>query len=285
MSRYKRTKLKQDSLLKPYEADLKRRAEHIEDLEKRLTQDRMSLDEFANAHEYFGLHKRKDKWIFREWAPNATALYLIGDFTNWAIQESFALNYGDQPGVWEIELPLETIQHEDLYKLQVFWPGGSGERIPAYTRRAVQDPQTHIFRSSLGSAHPIHLEPSPPQNAFATPSSMKPILAWLKKMLRLALTPNSAYRPCPASFKPDTTPSNSWASWNTPTTALSAITSPTSSPPPPDSEPPKSSNNSSTPLIKPVLPSSSTSFTPTPSKTKTKGSLASTAPLSIFSRR
>ena len=149
MSRYKRTKLKQDSLLKPYEADLKRRAEHIEDLEKRLTQDRMSLDEFANAHEYFGLHKRKDKWIFREWAPNATALYLIGDFTNWAIQESFALNYGDQPGVWEIELPLETIQHEDLYKLQVFWPGGSGERIPAYTRRAVQDPQTHIFSAQV----------------------------------------------------------------------------------------------------------------------------------------
>ena len=39
MSRYKRTKLKQDPLLKPYEADLKRRAEHIQDLEKRLTQD------------------------------------------------------------------------------------------------------------------------------------------------------------------------------------------------------------------------------------------------------
>ena len=28
-------------------------AEHIQDLET-LTQDRMSLDEFANAHEYFG---------------------------------------------------------------------------------------------------------------------------------------------------------------------------------------------------------------------------------------
>ena len=149
MNRYKRTKLNQDPLLQPYIADLKRRAEHIQDLEKRLTQDHMSLDEFANAHEYFGLHKRKDKWVFREWAPNATALYLIGDFTNWAIQEPFALNYGDQAGVWEIELPLETIQHEDLYKLQVFWPGGNGERIPAYARRAVQDPQTHIFSAQV----------------------------------------------------------------------------------------------------------------------------------------
>ena len=149
MSRTKRTKLKQDPQLHPYAPQLKQRADHIHDLEKRLTQNTQNLDQFANAHEYFGLHQRNGKWIFREWAPNATALYLIGDFTNWNLQETFALNYGDQPGVWEIELPLETIQHQDLYKLHIFWPGGDAQRIPAYARRTVQDPQTHIFSAQV----------------------------------------------------------------------------------------------------------------------------------------
>jgi 1,4-alpha-glucan branching enzyme len=154
MSRVKRTKLKEDPHLIPYAAQLKQRADHINEVEKRLTQHTQSLDEFANAHEYFGLHQRNGNWIFREWAPNATAIYLIGDFTNWNLQETFALNYGDQPGVWEIELPLETIQHQDLYKLHIFWPGGDAERIPAYARRTVQDPQTHIFSAQVW--HPPH---------------------------------------------------------------------------------------------------------------------------------
>ena len=145
----KKAKLKNDPLLKPYTAELNRRAEYIKDVENRLTQEKMTLDEFANAHEYFGLHIRDGKWLFREWAPNATAIYLIGDFTNWAVQDQFALNYGDQPGVWEIEIPLEKIQHEDLYKLMVFWPGGNGERIPAYARRIVQDSQTKIFSAQV----------------------------------------------------------------------------------------------------------------------------------------
>lgn len=43
-----------------------------------------SLSDFANAHEYFGLHRDdKGNWIFREWAPNATAITLTGDFSNW----------------------------------------------------------------------------------------------------------------------------------------------------------------------------------------------------------
>lgn len=165
MSRVKRTKLKEDPHLIPYAAQLKQRADHINEVEKRLTQHTQSLDEFANAHEYFGLHQRNGNWIFREWAPNATAIYLIGDFTNWNLQETFALNYGDQPGVWEIELPLETIQHQDLYKLHIFWPGGDAERIPAYARRTVQDPQTHIFSAQVW--HP------PPPLPMATPPPQK----------------------------------------------------------------------------------------------------------------
>ncbi|QBG47429.1 1,4-alpha-glucan-branching enzyme [Verrucomicrobia bacterium S94] len=142
-------KLTDDPWLEPYMGQIQQRANHIQFVEERLTGGKMSLDEFANGHEYFGLHFRDEKWIFREWAPNATAMYLIGDFTNWKQLDEFALHYGDGHGVWEIELPRETIEHLDLYKLKIYWPGGEGERLPAYCRRAVQDEETHIFSAQV----------------------------------------------------------------------------------------------------------------------------------------
>ena len=36
-----------------------------------------------------------------------------------------------------------------LYKMLVSWPGGQGERIPAYADRVVQDPQTAIFSAQI----------------------------------------------------------------------------------------------------------------------------------------
>ncbi|VGO14999.1 1,4-alpha-glucan branching enzyme GlgB [Pontiella desulfatans] len=141
----KLAKLSDDPWLEPYLGQLHQRADHIRYVEERLTGGKMSLDAFANAHEYYGLHFRDGKWIFREWAPNATAIYLVGDFSNWEQRDEFALHYGDGHGVWEIELPANQLKHGNLYKLKMYWPGGEGERLPAYTRRAVQDPDTHVF--------------------------------------------------------------------------------------------------------------------------------------------
>jgi 1,4-alpha-glucan branching enzyme len=142
-------KLADDPWLEPYRDQLQSRADHIRYMEERLTGDGMTLDEFANAHEYYGLHFREGKWIFREWAPNATAIYLVGDFSDWKQQDQYALNYGDGDGVWEIELPEDALHHEDLYKLKMYWPGGEGDRLPAYSRRVVQDPETHIFSAQV----------------------------------------------------------------------------------------------------------------------------------------
>ncbi len=142
-------KLMDDPWLQPYEGQLRQRKDHIRHMEQRITGGAMSLDQFANAHEYFGLHFRDGRWVFREWAPNATAIYMVGDFSNWRQIDEFALNYGDGQGVWELELPANTLKHGDLYKLRIYWPGGEGERLPAYTRRAIQDPETHIFSAQV----------------------------------------------------------------------------------------------------------------------------------------
>ena len=108
------------------------------------------LTDFANAHHYYGLHHLPDGrgWVFREWAPNATDICLIGDFNNWRECQPYRLKstgYGN----WEITLPERGLAHGQLYKLLVRWPDGQGERIPAYATRVVQDEQTKIFSAQV----------------------------------------------------------------------------------------------------------------------------------------
>ena len=104
-----------------------------------------SLSDGVNNHLYYGLHHTEDGgWVFREWAPNATKVYLTGDFNNWKRTAGYAL----QPvggGNWEIRLPAMFLHHCDLYKLFIEWPGGGAERLPAYVTRTVQDPVTKSF--------------------------------------------------------------------------------------------------------------------------------------------
>lgn len=107
------------------------------------------LSDFALGHHYYGLHRSKDGWIFREWAPNATAIFIKGVFSGWKEKEKFKLKRINQNGDWEIILPSEILKHGELYKLSVHWDGGNGERIPAYANRLVQDEVTKIFSAQV----------------------------------------------------------------------------------------------------------------------------------------
>ena len=138
-----------DPYLRPYEDVLRRRLSAVEERIDGLTGGKDSLAGFASGHEYFGLHLRDDGWVFREWAPNATALYLVGDFSNWGEDPSLRLERTTGDGVWEIRLPDGALRHGDVYRLRIHWDGGRGDRIPAWTRRVVQDPQTLIFNAQV----------------------------------------------------------------------------------------------------------------------------------------
>ncbi|MDC0357975.1 alpha amylase C-terminal domain-containing protein [Oligoflexia bacterium] len=140
--------IQRDPYLEPHRGVFIDMDNRLLETEYRLTQGNMSLVDFASAHQFFGMHLQEGQWVFREWAPNATALFLIGDFSNWQKDDRFALHpIGD--GRWQIELPAETLKHCDLYRLHIEWPGGMGDRIPAYTRRCVQDPDTKIFSAQV----------------------------------------------------------------------------------------------------------------------------------------
>ena len=133
-----------DPYLAPYKEAIEKRHERI--LEER---DKIALDgslaDGLNNHLYYGLHRDADgSWVFREWAPNASRIYLIGEFNNWRRTAAYSLNpIGG--GNWEIRLPAMFLHHQELYKLFIEWPGGGGERLPSYVRRVVQDPVTKVF--------------------------------------------------------------------------------------------------------------------------------------------
>ena len=139
--------IKSDPWLKPYKEAIKGRYQYAYETEKKLIGSG-TLSDFACGHLYFGLHKTEDGWCFREWAPNATAIFLIGDFNQWKKRSDYALTKTGN-GVWEIKLPEDALQHQQLYKMLVEWEGGSGERIPAWATRVVQDEQTKIFSAQV----------------------------------------------------------------------------------------------------------------------------------------
>jgi 1,4-alpha-glucan branching enzyme len=107
-----------------------------------------SLSDFAQGHKWYGLHKEHGLWVLRDWAPNATAIYLIGEFNNWQEQPEYALSRIES-GDWELRLPAKMMKHGDLFAFSVHWHGGQGKRIPAWINRVVQDDQTKIFNAQV----------------------------------------------------------------------------------------------------------------------------------------
>ena len=137
-----------DHWLTPYTGVIDRRIDKCIAKEKQLSGNG-SICNFAMGHYYYGLHHTKDNRVFREWAPNAKEIYLIGTFTGWREVQEYKLHRINDNGDWEITLPLTALKHGDLYKLSVHWEGGKGERIPSYATRLLQDAGTKIFSAEV----------------------------------------------------------------------------------------------------------------------------------------
>jgi len=136
-----------DAYLQPYEGALQARLDYAHRREQELTGG-VPLQEWADGYLYFGLHFTGTEWVLREWAPNATAIYLKGDANQWSKREEWRLKKLEN-GVWEGHWPKDWLQHGQLYKLLVEWQGGYGERIPSYAERVVQDDYTKLFSAQV----------------------------------------------------------------------------------------------------------------------------------------
>jgi 1,4-alpha-glucan branching enzyme len=137
-----------DPWLKPFTGIIDERISRINERERSLTAGK-SLEDFALGHLFYGLHPCENGWIFREWAPNASEIFITGTFTGWKEMPSFRMARTGNMGDWEITLPKRALKHGDLFKLSIHWEGGMGERIPSYSTRVVQDEKTKIFSAQV----------------------------------------------------------------------------------------------------------------------------------------
>ena len=94
--------LEYDKNLVPFAKDIDLRMENLTRKKEQLLKPGQTLADFANGYEYFGFHKTKDGWYYREWAPAAEQMYLTGDFNGWS-EESCPMRRLEN-GVFEVVL-------------------------------------------------------------------------------------------------------------------------------------------------------------------------------------
>ncbi len=161
-----------DPWLASYVEPLRERYARYQEALRRIEAQGGLLGPVSQGHRFFGLNRghRNGKpgvW-YREWAPAARSLALIGDFNAWD-RGAHPLER-DTHGTWHLFLPDEDYAHRLVHgsrvKVHVDSEIGPQDRIPAYIRRVVQDEETHafsgqfwdppqpyVFRSAVPSLH------------------------------------------------------------------------------------------------------------------------------------
>ncbi len=134
-----------DPYLEPYEKNIRMRLAKHAAMHRKLLPGGGRLREFANGHLYYGIHRTPLGWVYREWAPQARALHLIGDFNDWN-RISHPLKKLDN-GNWEIVLPgAKALSHGQHVLVEVEDANGvKRDRIPLYIHRIVRPEGTNRF--------------------------------------------------------------------------------------------------------------------------------------------
>ena len=130
--------------LQSFEGDIQLRMDRYHGTKSRLLNRVRSLNDFANAHDYFGIHHVDGGWVYREWAPSAYQLYLTGEFNDWDETE-YPMNRLDN-GIWELFLEGDDALWEGCkVKTVVDANMQRTQHIPLYARRVTQDPTTIVW--------------------------------------------------------------------------------------------------------------------------------------------
>ncbi len=148
MAKHKSLKMIElDPYLEPFEKDIELRRE-LYSAKKNELLGRRSIVSFANGYKYFGFHRTRSGWVYREWAPAAEAMFLTGDFNNWDIYACPMKRL--ENGVFELELKgRNTLKIGQKVQAIVVHEGQTLHRIPTYATRVVQDPDTYLFCAEI----------------------------------------------------------------------------------------------------------------------------------------
>jgi 1,4-alpha-glucan branching enzyme len=135
--------LRLDPWLEPFSGALKRRFAKAQGWIKTINDTEGGLEKFSRGASIFGLNVDASNNItYREWAPNASEAYLIGEFNDWN-QSSHPMKKNNF-GVFEIVLPAKNgqpaIPHHSKLKIALQLPDGRRiDRLPAWIKYVTQD--------------------------------------------------------------------------------------------------------------------------------------------------
>lgn len=158
-----------DPWLAPYDYQLRQRQAHYKRLRTAIEETGGLTGPISQGHHFFGFTRGQQDgtagiW-YREWAPGAHSLRLMGDFNGWD-RGSHPLIRGDW-GVWSAFFPdaeyADRLTHGSRVKVHVVTDEGGMDRIPAYAKRVVQDPLTNDFTAQ------VWLSPTPYDFEHPTP--------------------------------------------------------------------------------------------------------------------
>ncbi len=96
------------------------------------------LGEISTGHHYFGFNRGVGGIWYREWAPAATYLSLIGDFNDWDRGANPLVK--DEYGIWSLFLTDLESQNRLVHASRVKVHVDGQDRIPAYIKRVIQEP-------------------------------------------------------------------------------------------------------------------------------------------------
>ncbi len=161
--------IQQDPLLKPYTAQLRQRFAHYQRFKTEIENTEGLLGKISQGHRYFGLNSGENNgetgiW-YREWAPNAQALSLIGDFNGW--DRTANPMSVDEWGIWHLFLPdrkyANRLIHGSKIKVHVVSALGARDRLPAYIQRVIQEDCTNFTGQYWAPPHPYHWKHQAPR--------------------------------------------------------------------------------------------------------------------------
>ena len=169
-----------DPLLKPYRAQLRERFTHYQRFKAAIEKTGGVLGNISQGHRYFGFNRGEREgetgvW-YREWAPGAETLALIGDFNGWS-RDANPMSV-DAWGVWHIFLPdteyADRFTHGSGVKVHVVSkdevPSFLREldRIPAYIQRVVQEGDADFTGQYWAPSHPYQWQHRAPDFDIGT---------------------------------------------------------------------------------------------------------------------
>lgn len=136
-----------DAYLEPYQGSIEFRRDHFFHILSEIERNYGSMENFVSWYKHMGFHWEGDEFIYREWAPMAKQLYLVGDFNNWS-HTSDPLTRTEN-GIWEFRCNANRMKHGSEVKVCVESDIGTHDRLPLFIHYAVQNSENHSFNGVL----------------------------------------------------------------------------------------------------------------------------------------